>query len=224
MTSKKIYNKKIKLSTKNGFVLPIFLKQKKKSDWLKSNTLSGLFLQMIKNNNIYHSQISSPNEIVMKKLSFGILPIKLISNFVFNSFIICHGNLRSKDSDHYTLELTKKDNNENFLVNFNNSLNQNTYNEILNEYSNLFSRLNYFPLKMLTRVTDSQHTGSTLPMSKDYVNVNNTNNLGMLKEDKNTHYIDSSILPELPAYPIGLTIMANANYISNKVVQSVKKI
>ena len=77
---------------------------------------------------------------------------------------------------------------------------------------------------MLTRVTDSQHTGSTLPMSKDYVNVNNTNNLGMLKEDKNTHYIDSSILPELPAYPIGLTIMANANYISNKVVQSVKKI
>tara|TARA_Y100001958_G_C21227581_1_gene553039 strand:- start:16 stop:1563 length:1548 start_codon:yes stop_codon:yes gene_type:complete len=224
MSSKKIFNKKINLRTKNGFVLPIFLKKKDKSNWLNSNTLAGLFVEFQKNGKYFHSQISSPNELVLKKISLGILPLKLVAKFAFNSFLLCHGNLSSEESDHYSLELKNYNGKEILEVEHKNSLNKKIFNEVLNKYSEIFSKMNYLPLKFLSRITDSQHSGGSLPMSDKIDKFNNTNHLGLVNGDKNTHFIDGSILPYLPAYPIALTIMANSNYISQEAVKSVKRI
>ncbi|RJQ56229.1 MAG: GMC family oxidoreductase [Nitrospiraceae bacterium] len=63
---------------------------------------------------------------------------------------------------------------------------------------------------------DSQHIGSTLPMSQS-PNAYQTDLLGRPSGCERVHIVDSSVLPSIPATPLTLTVMANACRIADSV-------
>jgi choline dehydrogenase-like flavoprotein len=64
------------------------------------------------------------------------------------------------------------------------------------------------------------HFGSSLPMSNKSLNLNSTSTdlYGRLKNVRNIHVLDSSILPNIPAGSYSFTVMANAI----RIVKSIK--
>lgn len=69
---------------------------------------------------------------------------------------------------------------------------------------------------------DSQHIGSTLPMSQS-PNAYQTDLLGRPSGCERVHIVDSSVLPSIPATPLTLTVMANACRIADSVDKQAMK-
>jgi hypothetical protein len=79
--------------------------------------------------------------------------------------------------------------------------------------------LGCIPLRLGLQTTlpgDSQHIGSTLPMTKSPGNYQ-TDLLGRPCGRGRVHLVDSSILPSIPATPITPTVMVNAIRIAESV-------
>jgi choline dehydrogenase-like flavoprotein len=93
----------------------------------------------------------------------------------------------------------------------------------INNISRIFSQSGFLPIKSLLNIMNpfsGYHFGSSLPMSNKSLNLNSTSTdlYGRLKNVRNIHVLDSSILPNIPAGSYSFTVMANAI----RIVKSIK--
>ena len=71
------------------------------------------------------------------------------------------------------------------------------------------------PIPIIAKSGGGSHLGSSFPMREKPKQITDTDLLGRLKNHKNTHIIDSSVLPNIPSTTIALLTMANAKRIIN---------
>ena len=218
--SYKLFNQKFKLLSKNGTVTPLFNLNFQKDNWPNRHTLPLIFLTLFNDKSVdLYSQISMPNELIIKKLKGSWNKHSLLSKIFCKSFLIAHNNLNSKDSDHYEFYLNKNKDSTTLVKiekknNKNKTVKEKEINKILNK---IFNSANLFPINFVRKYTDSQHNGGSLPMVKKAVNPDETFEDGTSVFSKKVFYVDSSVLPYLPATPIALPSMANAMRITDKI-------
>jgi choline dehydrogenase-like flavoprotein len=95
--------------------------------------------------------------------------------------------------------------------------NKNIRNSHYKEFSKILKSSDSFTLDLLSKYTESQHNGGTMPMRKKLDKPQDVTVDGNTKFSKNIFFVDSAVLPYLTATPIGYTIMANASRISSKI-------
>lgn len=215
-----LFDYRFKLLSKSGTVTPLLNFNFQKDIWPNRHTLPLIFLTLLDKNNIdLYSQISKPNELVIKKLMGSSVKHSILSKIISKTFLIAHSNLSSKNSDFYEFALKKSGNNPT-KVEIEKIINSNKINkekEIRKKVNNIFYSANIFPINFARKYTDSQHNGGSLPMVKDAKQPNETFENGTTKFSNKIFYVDSSVLPNLPATPIALPMMANAARIIDKI-------
>jgi len=220
----------IKFHKTGGFVRPYFSLRKLGLDWPNQNTQANIFME-IKNTEIskywIHSQVSTPNEIVILGLGFlkNSLFQKLFSpfrNFVLKHLVLVMTNIHSEDGPYYDVKLKE----QGAVSEFVGSL------EIPKDYSLHEKKIDKLIRKKLSTIAllpipftkkgvsngPGYHIGCSLPMGGE--GPLSTNELGTLENQKDIHFIDTSVLPCIPATTIGLFTMANAHRITSRVLSA----
>lgn len=217
--SNKLFNHRFKLLSKSGTVTPLFNFNFQSDIWPNRHTLPLIFLTLLNESSVdLYSQISMPNELVIKKLKGSWNKHSLLSKIFCKTFLIAHNNLNSDNSDYYDFTVNKDNNNTSVEIEKINNKGkikkEKKFSKILNK---IFYSANLFPINFVRKYTDSQHNGGSLPMVKKAVKSNETFENGTTKFSTNVYYVDSSVLPYLPATPIALPSMANAMRIVDKI-------
>jgi|LWDU01.1.fsa_nt_gi choline dehydrogenase-like flavoprotein len=228
LRSKKLYDHKVRMLSTLSFVAVIFSLKKIKIEWPNVNTIAGIFLEYKINSspNWIHTQVSTPNELVLDKLKFNsskIRIIKWLNRGIISHLFVAHGNLHSDCANAYFLTLKKN-------IDAKTDTLYSVYEKIPGVYMNviksvwklfkIFRKINCFlfiPFVKSSYQYGSFHVGGTMPMMRNPVKETDTNLLGSPNGWSNIHVIDSSVFPSLPATTIGLLAMANAARIASKV-------
>jgi choline dehydrogenase-like flavoprotein len=196
-------------------------------DWSNSNTQPGIFLEYKTNSissNWIHVQLSTPNEMVIKKLGLDINKINIfqwIKKKIAEHLLIAHGNIHSDHSNGYFITLRKAEGNKADILYSRREHIKETHYKIKKITWKLFNILRkidcYVALPFVkdSIISGSFHVGGSMPMMNNPKSETDTNLLGSPKGWNNVHVIDSSILPSLPATTIGLVSMANATRIAS---------
>ena len=216
-----LYENKFKLLSKNGSIVPMLSFNLLKDDWPNRHTLPLIFFTLFDNNktNMY-TQISKPNELIIKKLKGKWNKHSILSKFFSNNFLVAHSNLCSDNSDHYSFKVNDKNSVKKNIVEITRVENHKriaSQKLLYDRFKKIFNSINIYPLNILRKETDSQHNGGSLPMVKNITSLNQVNENGNSNFSKNIYYVDSSVMPKLPSTPIGLPIMANAMRIVDKI-------
>ena len=174
---------------------------------------------------ILNFQIYPYSEIFLQSLTniFGLLVITLQSFFFkkLNNFVSIQGFLHSDYSNKLILKYNNKT--KKFVVTEDKNLNlKDKIKETVNSFSNIFCKeknisFYKFPIK-ITKTGQSYHVGSIFPISKNPT-INECDLQGRLKNTKNIHILDSSILPDIPATSFTFLTLANAL----RIINSLKK-
>ena len=227
LKSKKLYNKDVCLHSTVTFVAPAIRLKKMKIDWPNVNTQPGIFLEyknQVKSNHWVHTQLSTPNELVLERLGIDMNKKTIMQWFkkkLVKHLIIVHGNIHSEDANGYILNLRKKDDSD--ILYSRREQNDNTSRTIKQSVLKLFNILRrigcilILPAVQNSMKSGGYHVGGTLPMKNNPVKETETNTLGNPKGWSNIHVIDSSTFPSLPSTTIGLLIMANASRIASEI-------
>ena len=72
------------------------------------------------------------------------------------------------------------------------------------------------PLLNVPKTFSGYHFGASFPMSDNFNHENNTDTQGRIKNVRNIHILDSSVLPSIPSGSFSYTVMANAIRIVKK--------
>ena len=231
LKSKKLYNQKVKLKSTVGFIAPMVSLKPLPSEWPNTNTQPGVFLEYKVNklsNNWVHSQISTPNELVLEKLALTQSSSKLFFPFkkkLSQHLVIAHCNMHSNHSNGYTLSL-KKINNIDTLIS-KRIESADTSSAVKKAAWRLFSigrKFGCYTLVPLIKDKVSSrgfHVGGTLPMTNNVKKETDTNIYGNPKGWSKIYVIDSSVFPSIPGTTIGLLIMANACRITEKMLEKI---
>lgn len=222
LQSKRIHGREIRLLSTAGFVAPLFRLNRAKLQWPEVNTLPGLFLEFkVKDlsDHWVHTQIGTPNELVLEKLGVkwkagGI--VGRLKKRIAEHLIVAQCNLHSDHANGYFLKIEQNRG---------------------DRYGRLVSRredggvavpavrktartmlaiarrigcYSMMPLLQNSLRSGGFHLGGTLPMRKNPQEETDTNLLGNPRGWRRTHVVDSSIFPSLPGTTIGLLAMANA--------------
>ena len=220
-----IDNKKIfQLKETQQFIFLAKLNSKNNSKEFSYSTLSKINIhisEMMGLKKIINFQIYPYNEIFLQSLTniFGSLIIILQSFFFkkLNNFVSIQGFLHSDYSNKLILKYNNKI--KKFVVTEDKKLNlKDKIKGIINSFSNIFCKeknifFYKFPLK-ITKTGQSYHVGSIFPISKNPT-INECDLQGRLKNTKNIHILDSSILPDIPATSFTFLTLANALRILN---------
>lgn len=216
-----LYENKFNLLSKNGTIVPMLSFKLLKDNWPNRHTLPLIFFTLFDQNktNMY-TQISKSNELIIKKLKGKWNKHSILSQFFSNNFLVAHSNLCSDNSDHYSLKINEKNSLQKNIVEITRVVNnkkKNIEKLLHNNFKKIFNSINIHPLNFLRKETDSQHNGGSLPMVRKITSLNQVDENGNSNFSKNIYYVDSSVMPKLPATPIGLPIMANAIRIVDKI-------
>ncbi|PPR47107.1 MAG: hypothetical protein CFH19_00712 [Alphaproteobacteria bacterium MarineAlpha5_Bin9] len=219
MNSNNYFNKNYDLKSKGQIIFPLFSRKSLLNNWPHTNTQPDIYMEYKYNDEFWtHTQINTSNDLFINIFPSIISQNKIFDYFIkklMNHFFVAHTTINSFNSDYYRMFLDHNDNLNIKLINNNKTLK--TLNNIQNELKVIFKNSNFRTINpLILKNNISLHNGSSMPMSinpKD----NETNIYGNPKNFKNVHIIDSSILPSLPATPIGLLIMANASRIATEV-------
>ncbi len=221
-------SQKIILKDSQKYLFPfIVLKPTKKSKGYKpTNTLAQLVFHVenLKNTSkIVHIQLYSFNDLMAKPVR-KILG-KRITNFLLFIFsrlldkvMIGMMYLHSDTSGHISLRVNPT---ENFDIELGGSKSKESdmvFKEVKDKINHFYREIggyivSRFALKQLPG--ESQHFGASMPMSNSPHGVE-TDILGRPFNLKNTHVIDTSILPNIPSTPTTLLVMANASRIADQ--------
>ena len=221
--SMKQTKEKIFLQKTGGFVRPYFSVKKNGFDWPNQNTQSNIFLE-IRNPKIsrhwVHSQISTPNEIVIQGLGFldkSFLRFILtpLRKFLLSHLVIVMTNLHSNDGPFYELDF----NNASDTLGLSGELViskhcRKTEGKIDRYLKSKFFRIGMLAIPFARKgITNGPgyHLGGSLKMGGK--GPLGTDSLGRLSGSKNVHFVDTSVLPCIPATTIGFLTMANAHRI-----------
>jgi hypothetical protein len=220
----------IKFQKTGGFVRPYFSIKKLGLDWPNQNTQANVFME-IKDLSIskywIHSQVSSPNEVVI--LGLGLLKdsffqriLSPMRRFFLNHLVLVMTNVHSNEGPYYSISLSPNSKHAKFVGSL----------EIPKSYTSIEKRIERLIRRKLLSIGmisipfakkgvgngPGYHIGSSMPMGGE--GSISTNELGQLRSHKNIFFIDTSVLPCIPATTIGLFAMSNAHRITSKVLQS----
>ena len=214
---------KIFLQKTGGFVRPYFSMKKNGFDWPDQNTQSNIFLE-IRNPRIskywIHSQISTPNEIVVQGLgflntnflTFILTPLRKI---LLSHLVIVMTNLHSNDGPFYKLDLSDVANALDLSGELVISKDCRKIERKIDRYLiTKFFRVGMIALPFGRKgITNGPgyHLGGSLKMGGK--GTFGTDSLGRLSGSKKVHFVDTSVLPSIPATTIGFLTMANAHRI-----------
>ena len=229
LKSKQLYEQKVLLKSTVGFVAPMLRIKRSPINWPNTNTQPGIFLEYkVPNfsNHWVHTQLSTPNEMVLKKLNISPTANGFIQNvkkYLAGHLMVALCNIHSDHSNGYELELKKSlvDDNDK-LVSNRQKINE-PYQAIKKASRQLFSigrKISCYPITPFIQNsinTGGYHVGGSLPMKITPEKETDTNLLGNPKGCKRIHVVDSSVFPSIPGTTIGLLAMANAARIVSEV-------
>lgn len=227
LNSLKLFDKKVKLKSRGGYVMPVFSFRKLPIEWPNCNTQPGIFLEfkggMLKH--WVHVQISTANELLFQKLRIkpgaGDL-VSRIKKFMLEHVMLMFVNLHSDYAGHYELWLTRAK--ENSKPNCLHSSHHKS-----DSHLSIFALSAFRLLKICLKIgcvplilfaknnSGSYHVGGTLPMNAKVSDQLQTDELGRISAWQHVHIVDSSTFPSLPGTTIGLMAMANAMRIVEKI-------
>ena len=211
----------LQLKQAQGFLIPVF-KFKKLFIEKKNISLSDFHLIYKKffNTDLYMELKYCPDlikETIKKRIGFLHY---LIPNFFFKKILIIWGFIPSDHSFDYKIF------NKKIIINKKNiSKKKKVTNELKGVIKKIGKELNFFVLGFLLKFTQfgrGYHIGSNFPMMKKNFESKflSTDIYGQLNLNsyKNLHIMDSSIFTNIPSSSIGLSLLANAFRISNKIM------
>ncbi|WP_017232385.1 MULTISPECIES: GMC oxidoreductase [unclassified Pandoraea] len=216
-----LFDEKIELKSRGGFVLPVFSLWRLPVDWPNCNTQPGLFLEL-KGKGLehwVHVQISTENELVMKKL--GIASgrtgfVARIKRFVAEHVFFLLVNYHSDHAGTYELRVKPAENT---------AVGANTMHTVQRKafpqkgvmwasglrLLKVFARIACLPLFPFAKLNSgAYHVGGTLPMKAEKSGPLDTDSLGRVGSWQRIHVVDTAVFPSLPGTTIGLLAMANA--------------
>ena len=226
LKTKQLYEAKVKLQTTLSVVHPFFRLKNIPLDWPIANTEPGLFLLYKEeklSNNWIHTQLSTPNELVLQKLRYrpGKDFLNRSKEILLGRLVIAHTNIHSDFSNGYMLSLKKGHTGNDILYSEQEFLKipSKALKLVSKRLSFLGRKMGYYklPYSQNSINSGSYHTGGTLPMKKFPKEETETNLVGNPKGLEKIHIIDSSIFPSLPATTIGMLTMANAYRIVSEI-------
>jgi hypothetical protein len=218
----------VRFQKTGGFVRPYFSLRKIGFDWPQQNTQANIFME-IKDLNLskfwIHSQVSSPNDIVV--LGLGYLNSqrfqRLLSpfkKFFLEHLLIVMTNLHSSEGPFY--ELTTQPVSDE--LKFNGVLEiPHSYrkfeNRVERKIRRRFARIGFFAIPFMRKGVSNgpgYHVGGSMPIGGTGKLA--TDELGRLRHNSRISFVDTSVLPSIPATTIGFFAMANAHRITTKVL------
>lgn len=227
LNSLKMFDKKVKLKTRGGYVMPVFSFRKLPIDWPNCNTQPGIFLEFKGGwfKHWVHVQISTANELLFQKLNIQPGASGLgtrIKKFLVEHVMLLFVNLHSDYAGHYELWLAQSAGKSNA-----NCLHSSHYKSashwlifILSTIRllRICSKIGCLPLIPFAKNNGgSFHVGGTLPMRAKTGDSLETDDLGRISAWQRVHIVDTSTFPSLPGTTIGLWAMANAMRIVEKI-------
>ena len=227
MQSKQLYSQEVYLKSTRAFVAPMLRKKSTPLEWPYVNTEPGIFIEFKVNdlsNHWIHTQLNTPNELVLEKL--GVNPkknnmVQAIKRNIAERLIIAFCNIHSDHANGYSLTLSKSSSDDKDLLisqRRNHIASDKAIKQISRKLFTLGRRFGCYTLLPLIQSSfKSTHVGSTLPMTLKQTNATDTDIMGRPKDWQRIHVVDSSIFPSLPATTIGLLAMANALRIATEV-------
>jgi len=227
LNSLKIFDRKVKLRARGGYVMPVFSFRKLPIDWPNCNTQPGIFLEFKGGwlKHWVHVQISTANELLFQKL--GIQPgasgfVARLKKFMVEHVMLMFVNLHSDYAGHYELWLTQSAGKSNT-----NCLHSRHYKS--GSHLLIFTLSVFRLLKICWKIgclpiipfaknnSGSYHVGSSLPMKAEVGDNLETDELGRVSAWRRVHIADTSTFPSLPGTTIGLLATANAMRIVEKI-------
>jgi choline dehydrogenase-like flavoprotein len=219
-TSLRKFGEPLRLNTRGGFVLPALSLKKLPSSWPQCNTEPGLFLDFRGKglDHWVHVQVSTENEIVLKKL--GVLGparglVGAFKKFLSEHLFLLFVNYHSDHSGVYELSLERPagpDQPATLRSDHRKSLpSWGVLWATARRLTGLLARIGCLPLFPFAKINSgSYHVGGTLPMTQSERKGFQSDRLGRVGGWKRIHAVDSSVFPSLPGTTIGLLLMANA--------------
>ncbi len=224
MKSKFLYGHTAIIKTTCSFIAPLFSFKTLPLDWPRNNTMPGIFFEYKAkelSNHWIHTQISTPNELVLNKLGIqfsGVSPLQKIKRKLAEHLVIAHGNLHSNHANHYKLTLNKNSNTDVIFTSLREPPEdaRKSVKTALKRLAKLTPSFGCYVLKPFALDTVQSHgfhLGGGLPMKKNPILEMDTDLLGRPFGWKNIHVVDSSVFPSIPSTTVGVLAMANARRI-----------
>ena len=213
-------NEKIVMIKTGGFLRVYFSPKKIGFDWPQQNTQANIFME-VNNPKVsdywIHNQISTPNESVINALGYldkGFLAqfSRPLMKWFMSHLVFVMTNLHSGNGPYYELLSSGISHNVKFSGKLVNSSNTRRHERVIDRFMNWkLLRIGFLPIPFTKKgVKDGlgYHIGGSLPMGG--VGKLATDSLGRLKGSSLVYFVDTSILPSIPATTIGFLTTANA--------------
>ena len=224
--SYRLQNEEIKIQKTGGFVRPYFSIKKNGFDWPIQNTQANAFMEIRDtqlSNFWIHSQISVPNEIVI--LGLGHLSGSLFSRFVarprrffLSHLVLVMTNLHSSTGPFYRLSTVSTDEGLKFVGKLEIPQEYRRHENKVDRYlRNKFLKIGLIAIPFAKKGVSNgpgYHIGGSIPMGQSGHLA--TDCLGRFPGARNILFVDTSVLPCIPATTIGLLAMSNAHRIVSK--------
>lgn len=227
MNSLDLFDHKVGLLSRGGFVIPMISLRRLPTKWPQSNTQPGLFIEA-KGGGLkhwVHMQISTENELIFRKLGVGSHAGNIFSKikkFIASHIVLVLMNYHSDHAGKYDLWLEKLSENERSSTRLR-TAHQAKFPQLnvwLFSWMRLcliFGRIGILPLLPLAKLNSgAYHVGGTLPMRENPSAILDTDIMGRLSKWDSVHVVDTACFPSLPGTTIGLLAMANAYRIVSK--------
>lgn len=232
MQSLKLYEKEVILKSTSGFIAPMWRLKRTALGWPDSNTLPGLFLEYKADElseHWIHTQLSTPNELVLEMLGIGLSRgniIQQVKGWAMEHMVIAHCNMHSDHGNGYILKLVNDGaGNPDKLVSRREQKTEPylAVKKALKELSVIGRKLGCYTMTPFVKDgvnSGGYHVGGSMPMKADPQQPLETDLLGRPNGWKKVHVVDSSVFPSLPGTTIGLLAMANATRIADEVLKT----
>ncbi len=226
----KLEDEDVKFQKTGGFVRPYFSIKKLGFDWPQQNTQANIFME-IRDDKLskfwIHSQISSPNDIVI--LGLGHLNSHKLLRFLkpFREFFLSHlvivmTNLHSSEGPYYNLSTETSGDGIKFYGELKIPASYRQFeNKVEWKLRKRFARIGLFAVPLTRKGVSNgpgYHVGGSMPMGGKGRLA--TDHLGRFGTSSRISFVDTSVLPEIPATTIGYLAMANAHRITTQVLKA----
>lgn len=228
LASRGAFGQELTLRSRAGIVVPVLSLRPLRFDWPRVNTQPSIFLEFRSGvgamRHWVHTQISTTNEIVLKKLGVDALNLPKpgsIKRRVLEHAFVAFCNFHSRFADDYRIALDPPHDSAAPRLRFSRGSSNTSRRYGLRamlRLSGLLLRAGCLPVLPLAKHNRlAFHVGGTLPMRTDPKTPFELDILGQPADWPGLHFIDSTGFPTLPGTTIGLLIMANAQRVVDDV-------
>jgi choline dehydrogenase-like flavoprotein len=221
-------NEAIRFMKTGGFVRPYFSFRTLGFDWPNQNTQANVFMEVNDpevSKYWVHSQISTPNEIVILGLGYmrKNLLTKIVSpglRFFLKHLVLVMTNIHSDGGPYYSITSSAS----NGEIQFTGSLEIPRDYRVAEKKTEKYLKKKFFSVGLIpipfTKKGVSNgpgyHIGGSMAMGAS--GKLSTDKYGRLEDHQRIFFVDTSVLPMIPSTTIGLFTMANAHRIVSKVL------